>query len=553
MKIDNILSESKNLLINNKYNKALTLLELNKFKFCDSAELFFLIGNIHFHFEDFDKALINFKTSLSLLPSNPFTMNNIGMCYQRKGYQSLAYNFFQKAKNFNNEYPLFLYNLINNFPKIYKDENEVEKYSSLFENGINNLLTNLKKFLPHKLLLEEMIYAFTNFSLPYTGRNVLKNQKLYAQFYESITRSYFQDVKEYKILKNSNKKIKVGFFSNFFWNHTVNKEFLNFVIKTNKKKFDIFTFYFGTKKDHLTDLIKNNSKFYKSSNLQEMIIKIYEEKLDYLIFYDIGMTQESQILSSFRLAKTQCMLWGHPVSSCFKNIDYFISSELMEPADSNKHYNEKLLKLPNLGICYSNDLKDYKEISFNEKSLLVNQSLFKILPRQDKYFSLILKNLPDFKIHFINSTNIIETKKLKKRMKKVFIKDGIDLKRLVFLERTTEQGFLNYIKKAKIILDTFNWSGGLTSLFSLSMNKPVVTLPSSFMRGRHTYAMLKLLDLDCLIANDEQQYIDIATKLAVDKNFYEECCEKIKNNKFKLFDDMEVIKEFEKFLIKNRH
>ena len=553
MGTNDILTYSKKLLLDNKYSEALSLLELNKLKLCDSAELFFLIGNIHFHFNDLDKALINFKTSLNLLPSNPFTLNNIGMCYQRKGYQSLACNFFQRAKNLNNKYPLFSYNLINNFPKIYKDEKEIEKYYSLFKSEINDLLNNLQKFLPHKLLLEEIIFAFTNFSLPYSGRNVLKNQKLYALFYETIVRSYFDNVKEYKNLKRINKKIKIGFFSNFFWNHTVNKEFSNFIVKTNKEKFDVFTFSFGKKNDFFTSLIKNNSKFYQSTNLLEMMAKIYEEKLDYLIFYDIGMTQESQIISSFRLAKTQCMLWGHPVSSSFKNIDYFISSELMEPVESDKHYSEKLLKLPNLGICYSSDLKDYKDINFNEKSFLVNQSLFKILPRQDKYFSQILKNLPDFKINFIKSTNIIETKKFKKRIKKAFFNDDVNINRLFFLNRTSEQGFLNYIKDSKIVLDTFDWSGGLTSLFSLSMNKPIVTMPSNFMRGRHTYAMLKLLGLDCLIANNEQQYIDIAIKLAINKNFYKECCEKIKNNKFKLFDDIEVIKEFEKFLIKNRH
>ena len=35
-----------------------------------------------------------------------------------------------------------------------------------------------------------------------------------------------------------------------------------------------------------------------------------------------------------------------------KNIDYVLSSELMEPNKAQSHYSEKLIKLPNLGYCY---------------------------------------------------------------------------------------------------------------------------------------------------------------------------------------------------------
>src|SRR3979409_696472 len=71
-----------------------------------------------------------------------------------------------------------------------------------------------------------------------------------------------------------------------------------------------------------------------------------------LIFPEIGMDKVSAQLAAQRLAPVQCASWGHPVTSGFPTIDYFISSDLMEPRGAANHYSEKLIRLPNLSIYY---------------------------------------------------------------------------------------------------------------------------------------------------------------------------------------------------------
>ena len=79
------------------------------------------------------------------------------------------------------------------------------------------------------------------------------------------------------------------------------------------------------------------------------------------------MDPKIQLLASLRLANAQCQTLGHPVSSCFKNIDYFISSELMENENSNKDYSEKLFTISGTGQCY-----EYPNIkSTSEKKIYV--------------------------------------------------------------------------------------------------------------------------------------------------------------------------------------
>ena len=71
------------------------------------------------------------------------------------------------------------------------------------------------------------------------------------------------------------------------------------------------------------------------------------------------------------------------------------------------------------------------------------------------------------------------------------------------------------------------------------------------MRGRHTYGILKILDVEETIANSKNDYIDIAVKLAENINFRSDIINKIKTNKHKLYNDNKPIKYLEDIIRKN--
>src|SRR6185312_13619446 len=71
-----------------------------------------------------------------------------------------------------------------------------------------------------------------------------------------------------------------------------------------------------------------------------------------LIYPEVGMDAVTAKLAAQRLAPVQCNSWGHPDTSGFPTLDYYLSSELMEPSESQAHYTERLVQLPNLSIYY---------------------------------------------------------------------------------------------------------------------------------------------------------------------------------------------------------
>ena len=120
----------------------------------------------------------------------------------------------------------------------------------------------------------------------------------------------------------------------------------------------------------------------------------------------------------------------------------------------------------------------------------------------------------------------------------------------IFHPRCAKDEYLGLIEQSDIILDSLNWSGGNTSLEAISLNKPIVTCPSEFMRGRHTYSILRKLNIEETIASSKEKYVEIAVRLAKDKDFRNSIINKIVKNKKKLFNDDKPIRFLEEVIKK---
>ncbi|MDP2827015.1 MAG: tetratricopeptide repeat protein [Sulfuricellaceae bacterium] len=80
-----------------------------------------------------------------------------------------------------------------------------------------------------------------------------------------------------------------------------------------------------------------------------------------------------------------------------------------------------------------------------------------------------------------------------------------------------------------VVLDTFPYSGGDTTLAALDMGVPVVTLAGRRHSERTSFSILKNLGVESAIAADEPAFVEIACRLAMDKTFNTQVREAIQN------------------------
>jgi CRISPR-associated protein Csy1 len=100
-----------------------------------------------------------------------------------------------------------------------------------------------------------------------------------------------------------------------------------------------------------------------------------------------------------------------------------------------------------------------------------------------------------------------------------------------------------------VVLDTLHWSGGNTSLDAFAAAAPVVTLPGRFMRGRQTAAMLRMMELETLVAGSPEAYVRIALETARDRDRNAALREAIARNRGALFDRPEPVRALAEALL----
>ena len=507
---------------------------------------------------EFQKAIRCYEKAIQINPNFVGAHNNLGAVYFELGEPQKAISFYEKVIQMEPNDLTSHWLSMNTFPIIYENLKEIDLFRKRFEDGIKKINYLLDTQLQYtKKQIVDAMKSSTNFYLSYQGRNDINLQQKYANLIERLTEKIYPQFHQKKTINKSIKFIKIGFVSSFFKNHTISMLFKNWIIKLNRNFFSIFVYYIGNEFDKTTSQIKESSNhFFNHTDIERLIGRISKDKLDILFYLDIGMDPTTQILASLRLASIQCTTWGHPVTSGLKNIDYFFSSELMKKKDSQKYYSEKLINLPGIGIDYDHcDISNIKKPNIIKKSnkvIFLNlQSLFKLLPQDDHIYLDILKKQPNCSFWFIHGVRNSISSIFKERISKLFQNHNLSFNEyFIFHPRCAKDEYLGLIEQSDIILDSLNWSGGNTSLEAISLNKPIVTCPSKFMRGRHAYSILKKLNIEETIASSKEKYVEIAVRLAKDNDFRNSIISKIVKNKKKLFNDDKPIKFFEKVIRK---
>ena len=165
-------------------------------------------------------------------------------------------------------------------------------------------------------------------------------------------------------------------------------------------------------------------------------------------------------------------------------------------------------------------------------------------PEIDVLFSGILEKDPAAIIVMVEGAVCAWTSQVLDRMGKVL---GDNIGRIKVVPRMPPEDFIALQSVADVILDTPHFSGGNTTFEAIALGKAIVTLDGAFMRGRVSAGMYRQMELMECVANDLDGYIKVAVKLGADPDFRASIEKSIEEKRGLLFDDPEVVPEFEKF------
>jgi protein O-GlcNAc transferase len=397
------------------------------------------------------------------------------------------------------------------------------------------------------------------FFLAYQGHNDRDLQALYGAFVCQATAERYPAV----VLAprpGQDQPVRVGIVSGFFRYHSNWKlPIKGWLSQLDRRRFQIFGYHTGAVEDAETKTAAALCDRFVQGPLtfDRWRSEIISDAPHVLIYPEIGMDPVAVRLAAQRLAPVQCNSWGHPETSGFPTLDYYLSSELMEPPDGQDHYTERLVRLPNLSVyCEPTDPPSVsvtrQELGLRSSATVYwsGQSLFKYLPQFDDVYPRIAREVGDCQFVFIEYQRGPQVTELfRQRLDRAFASFGLKAAdHCVFLPRLDKHKFVAAIGQCDVILDSIGWSGCNSILESLPNDLPIVTLPGPLMRGRHALAILKMMDVTETIARTTDEYISIAAGLARDVEWGMAVKAKIAANKHRLYYDDAAITGLEQFL-----
>ncbi len=440
-------------------------------------------------------------------------------------------------------------------PALYGSADEMAALRAAWLEGIQQTEAALAgpRFHPQGIVL-----AQTNFNLHYQCQNDREAQAIYGRVVTRIAAIRTAGLAlPVRPPPSGQRKLRVGFVSAFFHLHTIFKLFHGWITHLDRELFETHVFHFNGVRDKATDFLAQHATSLTAGDrpLAAAAQVIAQAALDIIIYPDIGMDALTQMLAALRLAPVQCQAWGHPVTSGLPAMDYFLSSELMEPEAAQAHYCERLVRLPGLSIRYPepDPTVAVRPPGLPEGETAVSfvclQSLFKLLPLQDQLMARIAARTDGSRFIFISHPFPSLTAQYQRRLEQAFHAAGTDPHgRLFFLPQLKYGEFLGLTRAAGVILDSVGWSGGNTTLEALSFAKPIVTLPGEFMRGRHTSAILRHIGATDTVAANPDEYVNLAVRLAGDPAWRNEIEAQVRRNRPLAYNHDQPVRALEKFI-----
>ena len=411
------------------------------------------------------------------------------------------------------------FHLATALPGIPMDRQEIGRARERFLTETNSLTASLGAGDGHK------ISSGGTFLLAYHDEDSLHHRRAYGQLMQAAMPRLRYNAPHCENWRSpQRRRPRVGFVSRHLFDHTIHDLFRGTILGLDQDRFEsVLLFPPGPSDGVRADL---HGRAECSIDLPNDIFAaqrmIGDAELDALIFLDVGMQPEWDLLAYGRLAPLQATFWGHPETTGIPTMDAFLSCDAMEPANGEEHYWERLVRLPGPSLligplaepAVTGNRADFG-LPEGATLYICPQSLFKLHPDFDRGLAEILRADHKAVVVLLKSPSEAMADHWLARFR-LSAPDVAD--RIHFLSFVPKQAFPALLSVCDVMLDPFHYSGGHTTLTAFSVGLPVVTWPGRFMRGRHAFGFCQLMGMDELIAPDQSQYVTRAVSIANDRD-----------------------------------
>ena len=355
------------------------------------------------------------------------------------------------------------------------------------------------------------------------------SQQEYLGYCKKINKRFkpknLQNLIDYKFEKNA-KNLNIGFISPDFIDHSVTEFLLGTIKELKKKNFKIHAFNLRNKNqlDSVSDsLMDTFDSWHDLENLNDLDSAnlIRENKINILINLVGYFARNRFTIMKYKAAPVQILWMGYVNTTGIEEVDYIIADNNLIKENEEKLYSEKIARLPKIWNCHSGIKLD---LEVQNLPALENKYItFGCFNNSSKISDSVIETWSQILLKIDNSRLIIKAPNddaqiAQENILKKFESFNVDSAKILFspMEKEKKNHYKMY-NKIDISLDTFPYPGVTTSIESIWMGVPVLTLRGNNFTSRCGESINLNLDMQDFIAENKIDYIKKAIKICEDK------------------------------------
>ena len=472
----------------------------------DSAEAHSNLGDAFYALGRLGESVASCRRSLEIKPDSAETYNSLGNALRELGRLDEAAACGRQALLLKPDFAEACNNLGNTLQAQGKLEEAIACYRQV-------LSIKPDSASAYSNLLYTMQYLNT-----VTPAEAFSEHQRYAERYETPLKAHWQP---HANSRDPERRLRIGYVSADFYNHAVAFFIEPILASHDKSRVEIYCYYNHNKHDAHTDLIAAHADHWLACSKmsdEQLAERIRADGIDILVDLS-GHTGYNRLpVFARKPAPVQATWIGYAGSTGLTAMDYRITNAEMDPPGlTERYHSETLLRMPDSGVAYRpepgcppvNPLPALTADTFVFASL---NNLIKTNPSVVDLWARILAALPHAKLMLGNITD----SGIRQRVIERFGQAGVEADRLILQPRMSFSDYLALHHQIDLALDPFPYNGGTTTMHSLWMGVPVITLAGEHMVSRCAVPLLSRVGLSDFITHNEEDYFQRAIQLAQD-------------------------------------
>jgi protein O-GlcNAc transferase len=471
----------------------------------DSPEAHNNLGNALRDRGQIDEAMISYRRAIELKPDYPEAHNNLGLALGDIGRLDEALASCQSALQLKPHYP----EANNNLANVLKDSGRLDEAIESYRHAV--------QLKPGDARFHSNLVYTLGFHPGYGRVEIAEERRRWnRQFSDPLKRFILPHTND----RSPNRRLRVGYVSPDLRDHVTGRYLIPLFERHDRERFEILCYSGVLRPDKLTEEFRQHTHQWRSTvgvSDEALVEMIREDGVDILV--DLSQHLAGNRLPAFarKPAPVQVSFAGYPDSAGLEAIGYRISDRYLEAgsAGEESERRERVCLIDSFW-CYDPcgvevKINDLPARGDGRVTFGCLNNFCKVNERVLRLWARVLGKVRESRLVVASYAG-----SHRERTLEVLGSEGVERRRVEFVEYRPRREYLELHHGLDIVLDTFPYNGHTTSLDALWMGVPVVSLAGETAVSRAGLSQLTNLGLPELVAHSEAEYVSIARNLARD-------------------------------------